>query len=94
MTVNHKDGNKTNNYFENLEWIEARENCRHAVHIGLYDIKGEKHPNSKLTTSDVLHMRKLYFEDKKTQKEIGKLFGVCRRHAGDVINGVTWGWLN
>jgi len=29
MTVNHKDGNKLNNHYSNLEWITYRENVRH-----------------------------------------------------------------
>ena len=33
--VNHKDGNKQNNYVENLEWMDAREQQLHAWSIGL-----------------------------------------------------------
>ncbi len=94
ITVNHKDGNKLNNYFENLEWIEQSDNVRHAVAMGLMDFKGEKHHNSKLKKEDILKMRKLFFEEKKTHKQIGELFGVCRRHAGDIIHGVNWGWVS
>lgn len=34
--INHKDGDKRNNFFKNLEWCTAQENTIHAYKNGLY----------------------------------------------------------
>lgn len=87
--LNHIDGDKLNNHYSNLEWCTIDENIKHAVRIGLLDVKGEKHFNSKLHDSDI----PLIFEMRNKEmlmKDIAARFGVSRRTIGDVLNRRLW----
>jgi len=57
-TVNHKDGNKMNNAWTNLEYVTAKENALHASRLGLL-VHGEDHNQAKLTEQDVRDIREL-----------------------------------
>ena len=59
LTINHIDGNKTNNSPENLEWVSLARNTQHEWESGLVDLRGEKHPSSKLTSKQVVYIRRL-----------------------------------
>ena len=92
-TVNHKDGNKTNNRVDNLEWSDRSYQMIHAYELGLKKpIRGSKNSQSKLSDDDVRYIRENY---KRQSKEFGtvalsKKFGVSNRVIGLVTRGLSY----
>lgn len=83
--VNHKDGNKANPHADNLEWVTAAENQRHAVKEGLKQ-NGEELYNSKLTDSDVHEICKL-LTDGMTVKSLAERFNVKKDNIRKIKDG-------
>lgn len=52
--VNHKDFNKGNNHYKNLEWVTKKENSRHAVDGGRMNQVGSGNGSAKLNEGMVL----------------------------------------
>ena len=84
--VNHKNGIKTDNRVENLEWVDNKENRNHALNQQLHKC-GEKCSYSKLKEKDVIFIR----QNKKLNiKELAEKFEVSRNTIADVIYYRTW----
>lgn len=88
--VNHKDGNKENNFYKNLEWTTRLENQQHSVYELGKHFAGEVHWKSKLTVDDVLKMRELYSKKEMKIIDIAKLYNVNAKHAQKIISGKSW----
>lgn len=90
LEVNHKDGNKLNNHYLNLEWVSRIENQRHSIYVLGKHHAGEKHYNAKLTVDIVVKMRELFKTGEYTKTAIGRMFGVKKDHAINIINNKCW----
>jgi hypothetical protein len=69
LVVNHRDGNKQNNYYTNLEWCTSSENVQHAIdQLLLVHKKGEEVYNAALKNETVKEIRDDYISNLRPYK--------------------------
>lgn len=87
-TVNHKNGDKSNNHYLNLEWATNKEQINHADSTGLRNISGSRSKRSKLTETQVLKIRELY--GSKPLKELAMDFNIYHGNIRKIIKRQMW----
>ena len=89
--VNHKDGCKTNNSLENLEWISQSENGKHAYRLNLHLPNSISVSQYTLDNVFVREYESLRDAEKETGVYNGLISNVCRGIRGrKTAGGYIW----
>lgn len=89
LQINHKNGVKSDNRLENLEYVTQSENMKHAFATGLQSNVGERHSGAKLTEAKVKQIRSM-LSLRFRQSEIAALMGVDPSAISHIKRGATW----
>ena len=91
--INHKDGNKQNNYINNLEWCNNRENIKHAYKIGLQKPSYKKIFQFDLNNNFIKEWEYMKLASEQLKINYGDIVQCCkgrRKTAG----GYKWRYVN
>lgn len=84
--VNHKNGVKTDNNVENLEWCTSLENIHHAQRIGIRDVVGAGNPAAKLKNNEVIEI----FLSKSNQRKLAEKYNISLSTVETIKGRKSW----
>mgnify|MGYP001057534140 CR=1 FL=1 len=95
-TVNHKgkNGCKTDNRVESLEWATYKENHEHAIATGLHkDLKGEANYSNKLSEEQVKDIIETIQTTNISYRQLAIKYEVVHSTIQNINRGFIWGWF-
>lgn len=90
LQVNHKDGVKTNNRLDNLEWVDGKATMAHADQNGLWKHKGMESSQRKLNEEQVREIRRLHALGTLGYKRLAARYGLDHTTISQIDRRVTW----
>ena len=93
--VNHIDGNKQNNCYQNLEWVEHNANLKHAYKNGLreQDVSARKVIATNMVTGEEIVFSSIYRAAKANGISKGNVC-MCCQGKRPYANGFYWRYAN
>lgn len=85
LVVNHKDGNKQNNFEDNLEWVTQQENHAHAVKNNLQP-KSLSTYKGKFTCEQRDRIKAMWDSGNYSKREIARMLNVSHTCINDITN--------
>ena len=92
FVVRHKNGNREDNRLENLEYGTSFQNYEDSLSHGTACV-GEGHPQSKLTSNEVLLIRKRA-RGGESMSKIALDVNVSYLTVSNIVHRKTWRWLS
>jgi hypothetical protein len=88
-SVNHKNGIRTDNRLDNLEWCTAKENTQDGIRRQTIKVAGDNSKRRKINYASVLLIRQAHLRG-EPMKSIARQHGLCIPQIWNICNYKSW----